>query len=438
MIGIETYPQQQVASLNDNIQADETAKLKHKNEVLEADFREAQRRIAALHVVHEVASSLTSELNLEPLLYKIIARAVEVMNASAGSLLLLDDMTDELVFAVIEGGGGKNLKGVRMGRDKGIAGWVATHRRPLIVDDVSADNRHYQNISILFDYKPTSLLCVPMISHQKLIGVLQVMHNKPGLYFGELEQQLLTTFANQSAIAIENARLYESLKEERDHLVLVEDEIRKRLARDLHDGPTQLLASMIMSLSFTKELIQRTPEHAASELEHNLTIAEKALRQLRTLLFDLRPVILETQGLIPALEMYSERLEETDDLNVSLTVENEFERLSPKAEVAIFAIVQEAVNNAKKYARAAHIELVVRADVEQDILTVLIKDDGRGFDVHQVKARYDKQGSLGLINMQERTEMIGGTLKIHSEIGKGTRVVLNLPLFENLRENEDF
>ncbi|MEW5957996.1 MAG: GAF domain-containing sensor histidine kinase, partial [Chloroflexota bacterium] len=410
--------------MKNNISAQEAAELKEKIKVLEKNFQQAQQRIAALHVVHEVTGSLTSELNLEPLLYKILTQAVEVMNASAGSLLLLDELTDELVFAVIKGGGGENLKGVRMSRDKGIAGWVATHRKPLIVDDVNSDNRHYQSIANSFDYKPTSLLCVPMISRSKLIGVLQVLHNKPGRYFGELEELLLTTFANQSAIAIENARLYESLKEERDHLVVVEDEIRKRLARDLHDGPTQLLASMIMSLSFTKELINRAPEHALGEIDHNLTVAEKALKQLRTLLFDLRPVILETQGLIPALEMYAERLRETDNLNIILTIENGFERLAPRAEVAIFAIVQEAINNAKKYAQAVRIDLVIRADDEHDILTVLIKDDGRGFDVKQVKARYEEQGSLGLINMQERAEMIGGTLKIHSEIKRGTRVVL--------------
>ena len=417
--------------------AQEIAELKEKIEVLEKNFQEAQQRIAALHVVQEVASSLTSELNLEPLLYKILTKAVEVMNASAGSLLLLDELTDELVFAVIKGGGGENLKGVRMSRDKGIAGWVATHRKSLIVDDVGSDDRHYQSISNSFDYKPTSLLCVPMISHSKLIGVLQVMHNKPGRYFGALEEQLLITFANQSAIAIENARLYENLKEERDHLVVVEDEIRKRLARDLHDGPTQLLASMIMSLSFTKNLINRAPEYAEGEIDHNLTVAEKALKQLRTLLFDLRPVILETQGLIAALEMYSERLQETDNLKVLLTIENGFERLSAKAEVAIFAIVQEAINNAKKYAQATHIDLTVQANEKQDTLTVFIKDDGCGFDVKQVKARYEEQGSLGLINMQERAEMIGGTLKIHSEIGRGTKVFLSLPLSENFKKNED-
>ena len=411
----------------------EVKELREKIETLETNFQEAQQRIAALQVVHEVASSLTSELNLEPLLHKILAKAVEVMQASAGSLLLLDELTDELVFAVIEGGGGENLKGVRMNRDMGIAGWVATHRQPLIVDDVNRDNRYYDSIASSFGFKPTSLLCVPMVSRNNLTGVLQVIHNVPGRYFNSLDRQLLTTFANQSAVAIENARLYESLKEERDHLVVVEDEVRKRLARDLHDGPTQLVASIIMSLGFTKELIKRSPDLALSEIEQNLEIANKTLKQLRTLLFDLRPVILETQGLLPALEVYCERLVETDDLNVVLTIQKEFDRLSTTAEIAIFSIIQEAINNAKKYANASQIDLVVQPDQQQDSLTFLIKDDGVGFDVQKVKARYDEQGSLGMINMQERTETIRGRLKIQSKLGEGTKVILVLPLTENLR-----
>lgn len=412
---------------------EEVDALKKKIAELEQDYRAAQERIATLQVVHEVASSLTSELNLDPLLHKIMAKAVEVMEASAGSLILLDEFTNELVFEVIEGGGGENLKGVRMGRDIGIAGWVATNQKPLIVDDVNSDNRYYQSIAQSFDFEPTSLLCVPMISRNKLIGVLQVLHNVAGRYFGALDRQLLTTFANQAAIAIENARLYENLKEERDHLVVVEEEVRKRLARDLHDGPAQLVASLVMSLGFTKELLKRSPELAETEINESLDVANKTLKQLRTLLFDLRPVILETQGLIPALELYAERLEETEELNITLTVEHEVDRLAHKAEVAIFSIIQEAVNNAKKYAKANQIELIVQADQQQDSLTFLIKDDGVGFDVQQVKARYDEQGSLGMINMQERTEMINGQLRINSGVGQGTRVILNLPLSENLR-----
>ena len=410
--------------------------LKQQIESLEASFQEAQQRIAALQVVHEVASSLTLELNLEPLLHKILAKAVEVMSASAGSLLLLDELTEELVFAVIEGGGGESLKGVRMGRDKGIAGWVATHRQPLIVDDVDKDNRYYESIASSFGYKPTSLLCVPMISRSNLIGVLQVMHNVPGRYFNALDRQLLTTFANQSAVAVENARLYESLKAERDHLLAVEDEVRKRLARDLHDGPTQLVASIVMSLGFTKQLITRSPGLAITEIDENLEVANKTLKQLRTLLFDLRPVILETQGLLPALELYCERLTDTEELNVVLTIENEFERLSATAELAIFSIIQEAINNAKKYANASRIDLIVQANHSQDLLTFLIKDDGVGFDLQKVKARYEEQGSLGLINMQERTEMVHGRLKIQSGLGEGTTVILLVPFLENLRGEE--
>jgi signal transduction histidine kinase len=409
----------------------ELAQFREYTKALEKNLQEARERLAALYVVHEVAQSVTSELNLEPLLHKILAAAVQVMNASAGSLLLVDEFTDELVFAVIEGGGGGKLKGVRIARDKGVAGWVAAHQKPLIVDDVNKDDRYYQSIAKSFGLELTSLLCVPMISHNKLIGVLEVVHTTSGRYFGELDQQLLTTFANQASIAIENARLYESLKKERDHLVVVEDEVRKRLARDLHDGPTQLLASIVMSLSFTKELLKRAPEHVPNEIEQSAAVADRALKQLRTLLFDLRPVILETQGLIPALEVYTERLQETEQLNVILTTKGEFERLSSKAETAIFAVIQEAVNNAKKYANASRIDVILQTNEEEDTLTVLIKDNGAGFDVQAVKAKYDERGSLGMINMQERTDLVNGIFKLRSAVEKGTEVMLKLPLSEN-------
>ncbi|MCB0212613.1 MAG: sensor histidine kinase, partial [Anaerolineae bacterium] len=239
----------------------------------------------------------------------------------------------------------------------------------------------------------------------------------------------------KAAISIENARLYKSLKEERDKLVIVEDEVRKRLARDLHDGPTQFVAAMIMNLDFIKELIARAPEYAPDEIEKTVSLARKTLKQLRTLLFNLRPVILETQGLIPALEVYTERLKETDKLKVNLKVMQEFARLSSRAEIATFAVIQEAVNNAKKYARTSNIEITLQPDEKNDLLTVLITDNGKGFDVQAVRKQYDKRGSLGMINMQERIEAINGRLKIQSEIGQGTEVSFTLPLHENLLEN---
>ncbi|MCP4705238.1 MAG: hypothetical protein GY865_11560, partial [candidate division Zixibacteria bacterium] len=133
---------------------------------------------------------------------------------------------------------------------------------------------------------------------------------------------------------------------------------------------------------------------------------------------------------------YTQRLKETDNLNLILTVEGEFERLYNKAEIAIFAVIQETVNNAKKYAQASRIDLIVRPDESKDTLTIIIKDDGVGFDVHEVMARYDKRGSLGMINIQERTDAINGTFKIRSEVGHGAEIILTLPLIENLLSSQ--
>jgi signal transduction histidine kinase len=361
----------------------------------------------------------------------ILASAVQVMGASAGSLLLLDQRTDELVFEVIEGGGGVALEGARMPADKGIAGWVATNREPLIVDDVNRDDRHYRDIAQDYDFSTTSILCVPLIAKGQVIGVLQVLNKEPGKYFTPEDQEILTTFAAQSAVAIENARLYQSLREEHDRLIAVEEDVRRGLARELHDGPAQMLAAIIMSANFVQQAIaHESIEHAVAELDEMLPVAEKALRQVRTLLFNLRPVILETQGLVPALESYARRLRDAEGMNVVLNAEGEFGRLSHNAEVAVFTIVQEAITNAKKHARASRIDIDVAP--EDGELVVVIRDDGVGFNTKDVSDGYDERGSLGMLNMQERAEIVEGSLTVSSQTGQGTTITMRLPLAPNL------
>jgi signal transduction histidine kinase len=405
--------------------------LKQEISRLQKENTAATERISVLQVLQDVARSLSSELNLEPLLQMILAAAVQVMNASAGSLLLLDHDTDELVFEVIEGGIGAALEGTRMPADKGIAGWVASHREPLIVDDVNRDDRYYRRIAQDHDFTTTSLLCVPMVARGKVIGVLQVLNKEPGQYFDTADQEVLTSFAAQSAVTIENARLYQSLREEHERIIAVEEDIRRELARDLHDGPTQMLAAIIMSANFVREAIAHDSlDHAVNELGEMMPVAEKALHQVRTLLFNLRPVILETQGLVPALESYAQRLREAEGMNVILNASGEFDRLPHNAEVAIFTIVQEAITNAKKHARASRIDIEVTPT--DDKLTVVVRDNGVGFDQTAVTDRYDERGSLGMLNMQERAEIVNGTLSLESKPGQGTTITLQLPINTHL------
>ncbi len=203
------------------------------------------------------------------------------------------------------------------------------------------------------------------------------------------------------------------------------------MARDLHDGPAQMLAAVIMSASFVKQAIAHNAlEHALKELDEMLPLAEKALRQVRTLLFDLRPVILETQGLVRALESYAQRLRDSEGLNVMFRASGEFGRLSHNAEVAIFSVVREAITNAKKHAHASRIDIEVTPTDDQ--LMVVVSDNGVGFDVQEVTNRYDERGSLGMLNMKERAEIVNGTLSLTSQPGEGTTIAVQLPLAANL------
>jgi signal transduction histidine kinase len=278
------------------------------------------------------------------------------------------------------------------------------------------------------------MICAPLVNRGQGIGVLQVINKRTGKYFDESDKELLTALAAQSAIAIRNAQLYQDLREERDRLVALEEDVRKDIARDLHDGPTQLVAAIRMNLDFMRMLLQREPEKVNAEVSRMSSLADRAIRQLRTMLFNLRPVILETKGLLPALEAYSSRMSETEDFTVHLVARGEVPLLSGQADSAIFAVVQEAVNNAKKHAQARNIWITLRRT--QNALEVSVRDDGLGFDTDATLADYESRGSLGMINMRERAEMLQGSFSIRSAIGKGTLARLSLPLTPNLQQPE--
>jgi signal transduction histidine kinase len=220
-----------------------------------------------------------------------------------------------------------------------------------------------------------------------------------------------------------------ALQAERDRIVALEEKVRKRLARDLHDGPAQLLSAITMSVQFAKQILTRTPEKLdklREELEELEPMASKALDQVRNMLFDLRPVVLETQGLAPALESYVKRLRLANDFAVNLEIKDFSERLDAKAEAAIFSIVQEAVSNARKHAHTTHLELGIAK--HDGNLVVTVRDDGQGFDVAQMDRSYDQCGNLGLLNMRERAEMLNGEFSMESAVGQGTLIKLIVPL----------
>ncbi len=383
-------------------------------------------------MVQKIAQDLTSDLNIKRLLNKIINAAVQVLGASEGSLLLWDPETDELVFVVTES---QDLINYRISADKGIAGWVFTHCEPVIVGDVQHDERFNPKVDQDTDFSTQSMITVPLMNPTEKIGVIQVLNKISGEQFDDWDRDILTALAAQATNAVINARLYQDLETEKNRIIELEDQTRKKLARDLHDGPAQTLAAMIMNIEFITRLYEREPDKVLSELGQLRETAQRTLAQVRNTMFELRPLVLETEGLKAALETYVERLTRTEEMNIHLEVRNLHERLPSRVEELCFAIVKEAVGNVKKHAHAQDTWIIVER--RQKDLIVAVRDNGAGFDVADTKKSYDRRGSLGLVNMQERAELMGAQYTINSVPGRGTLVSLIVPLDSENHETRE-
>lgn len=275
----------------------------------------------------------------------------------------------------------------------------------------------------------SAAFCVPLRAGLDTYGVLLFAHPEAE-YFSTSYREILDMIGNQAVIAIQNARLYQDLEQEKNRMMDIQEEARKKLARDLHDGPTQSIAAIAMRVNFARRLLERDPKATSEELFKIEDLARRTTKEIRHMLFTLRPLVLESQGLAAALEAMGEKMGETYNQNVIVAVDPE---VMPKLEMGkqaiIFYIAEEAVNNARKHAQAAHIWIRVKG-VAGDLAFLEIEDDGVGFNVGAVDSSYEQRGSLGMVNMRERAELVSGLLHIDSTEGRGTRIQVMIPLSE--------
>jgi signal transduction histidine kinase len=250
-----------------------------------------------------------------------------------------------------------------------------------------------------------------------LLGVLAA------LLYG-VNRVLIVLIIVPAVIVYDSYRTSQDLRRERDKLIDTEESVRKDLQMELHDGLAQTMAAMTMRAAIAAKLVAIDTEKATTEIKELEAQLREATRGVRTLLYELRPLVLESQGLVAALETYIAKLQKPGAPHISLEVHNFTGRLDHRAEISVFGIVQEAVNNILKHAQATTVVITISGSPER--LHMTIKDNGKGFDPKQVQEKYAQRGSFGLLNMQERAARIGGELQITSQAGQGATVTLTV------------
>ena len=259
----------------------------------------------------------------------------------------------------------------------------------------------------------TSLMWVPLIVRERPIGLLSLTNPRFDA-FSPRDATLALAIARQAAVAIENARLHERARQ----AAILEE--RQRLARELHDSVTQSLYAIgLYAEAAGRALADGEPDTAVSNVREIGAATQDALAEMRLLLFELRPPLLEEHGLAAALRARLQAVEARAGLTAEFACRGEG-RLAPEREQELFRVVQEALNNVLKHAHARHVR--VRLELTSDCAVIEVADDGVGFE----PAQHGADG-YGLPGMRERAERLGGCLQIESAPGAGTRVRVEVP-----------
>ncbi|WP_377520680.1 sensor histidine kinase [Priestia megaterium] len=207
-------------------------------------------------------------------------------------------------------------------------------------------------------------------------------------------------------------------------IIEAQEEERKRLSREIHDGPAQMLANVMMRSELIDRIYrERSAKEAMEEIRDLRKMVRSALYEVRRIIYDLRPMALDDLGLIPTLRKYLDTIEDYNEGKPRITFISigQEKRTASKLEVALFRLVQEAVTNALKHADATEIQVKIEFNNEHAIL--LVKDDGCGFNQEE-----KKENSFGLLGMKERVDLLDGTISVHSKINQGTLVMIKVPI----------
>ncbi|MEU5870489.1 GAF domain-containing sensor histidine kinase [Glycomyces sp. NPDC047369] len=361
---------------------------------------------ALLHEVSAAVGAITRHLSVHQVLEVIVSSARRLVGADYAAIGIPDDDGGFAEFITDGIGEEQRLEIGPLPRQHGMLAAILAETEPIRLDDLRRDPR--------FRWWPkahpamAALLGVPILDGDRILGIVVLTNDlgKPG--FSEADTDLIELLASHAAIAITNTRLYERSRE----LTVVEE--RNRLARELHDAVMQRLFSLRLSARAAAKLLPGDPAAARERLDEVEQLAAEAVAELRGVIVELRPADLDAHGLVETLRRHTTLLDRLHDTNVHFKVRSPVD-LSRDGEVEVLRLVQEALGNAFRHAKARNVTLTIESE------RITVADDGLGFDADEAATR-----GLGLLSMRERAKALGGDLRLATAPGEGTAVTLIL------------
>ncbi len=394
----------------------------------------AETMAGDLIALSRVSAAVSSRMELETFLQICLDNVLDIMDGTAGGIMILDEQTKTLSYSVYHNLSAKYTEEMRLNLGEGIAGRVAQSGKAAIFEDISAAPEAARRDLISVEGLKT-FVSIPLQSKGKVLGVMNVTSHTPR-HFTKTDKHFLHAIGDLLGVGIETAKLYEQLSLSREsyrqlarQTLVAQEEGRKWLARELHDGTSQSLSGMALQL---QALIDTTEMSGSYDTEftarlrkvHDLTV--QVHTEISRLIANLHPPLLDTLGLVPAIRQHAESSLRHLDINVSVEAKGKIRPLLPEAEIELFRFAQGAIANIAQHSKAKNATIYI--EYQDDELLLQISDDGQGFDVSQIMHIEESGRGRGVFSMRERIKILDGTMIAESQPGQGATIKARVPI----------
>lgn len=404
---------------------------------------EGEKRHHDLLALSRVSAAVCGLRDLNAILEVALDTVLSIMNATVGGILLLDEQTQTLSYRVYRGLSTKFAQEMHLRLGEGIAGKVAQSGKSILLEDISADPRA-AHPDLVRAEGLKAFVSVPLRAGESVLGVINFASHEPRS-FTKGDMHLLYSIADQVGVAIEQAKLNERLRKAREtyqqlarRILVAQEDERRRIARELHDETSQTLSGLALNLQALVEMAgmpgTRDDEFKA-KLKKTHSLAIQISTEVSKLIKDLRPTLLDTLGLVPAIRQYAEASLGPLGINVSMESRGNCKSLPSEVEVGLFRVAQGAIGNIVKHSQAKNVVMVLERKADE--LLLRISDDGKGFDVSRITGIEHTGRGSGLFIMRERVALLGGTGSVKSQPGRGTMIEMTVPIIRSAVNAED-